>query len=102
MFEKWTKWTNAKEILTGAGNVLHPDFKPLTTKEIRQHTGLRNLNGIAPSPSVEHEFLPVIKNAANRNDLANQCMPNGIRLRNHLKYFFSVADPRIHSPPKTL
>ena len=101
MFQKWTQWTNMKAILMGAGDVLYPDFKPFTTKEIGQHVGLCHLNGIAPSPNIELKFLPTNANAANGNDIVNQCMPNGNRRHKHFKCFFSVTDPRIHPPPKT-
>ena len=59
------------------------------------------MNGIAPSPNMEHEFLPLTANAANGNDLVNQCMPNGVRRKN-FKLFFRIFDPRIHPPPKTV
>ena len=85
MFEKWTQLTKMKANLIGAGDMLCPDFKPLTTKEIRQHARLHHLNGISPSPNMEHTFLPARANAENVNDLVNQCIPNGVRRHEHFK-----------------
>ena len=64
-----------------------------------QHVGLCNLNGIDPPPSMKCEFLPMTVNAANSDDLVNQCMPN-FRCYEHFKCFFSVTDPRTHPPLK--
>ena len=102
MFEKWTQWTNVKSILIGAGDVLHPCFKPFTTKEIMQLFGWHHFNEIAPSPSTECKFLHAMSNDANGNDLVTQCTPNGVRCHKHFKRFFGVADPRTHPPPKVV
>ena len=82
-----------KAIIVDAGDALCPDFKPFTTKEIRQNVGLHHLNKISPSPNMKHKFLPAIVNAANGNDLVSQFMPNGVRRHKHFKYFFSFLVP---------
>ena len=84
----------------GTRDILHPYFKILTTKKIRQHAWLYYLNGIAPSPNMWHNFFLAKSDAENSNDLVNQCMPNGVRRHEYFKWFFIINDPRIHLPPK--
>jgi hypothetical protein len=54
-FQTWTKYTNAKAMISqaGRGGTKYPDFKPFSMQEIRQHLGLYVLNGLNPLPGVE-------------------------------------------------
>jgi len=48
-----------KAISAGIGSIMYIDYwKPFTINELRQHFGLYDLQGFAPSPRVEYKFKP--------------------------------------------
>ena len=70
--KQFTKWTNAKALLAGAGDTCYPQFKNFTTKEVQQHLGLYMLNGLAPSPRVEMKLQPQRADPIHGNDFVYQ------------------------------
>ena len=67
-FEKMTRWTNNKAILSGAGSTTYHDYKLFTARKIRQHFGIYVLNGIQPSPRVEYKFKSQRQDPVSGND----------------------------------
>ena len=56
--ELFTKWTNMKVMLAGAGKgeSCYREFHPFTVEEVQQHLGLYVFNGVAPSSQIELKF----------------------------------------------
>ena len=56
--ELFTKWTNMKVILAGAGKgeSCYRGFHPFTVEKVQQHIGLHVFNGVAPSSRIELKF----------------------------------------------
>ena len=96
-----TKFTNAKALLAGAGDTMYPDWKPFTTKEIKQHLGLYMLHGLSPSPRVEYKFQPQRVDPVHGNDFVHSSFgPNAARRHKHFKAFFACQDARIQVPER--
>jgi len=105
MYDKWTRWTNIKAILMGAGegpDSLYPDFVPFTTAELKQHIGLYILNGISPSPNINQKFQSQKEDPVNGCDIVSQAILNGPRRHRHFRCFFTIYDPRVHPPRKSV
>ena len=98
-FEKITRWTNHKAILAGAGETTYKDFKPFTTREIRQHFGIYVLHGIQPSMRVEYKFRSQRQDPVSGNDFVNRSFgANAERRHKHFKAFLACVDPSILTP----
>ena len=98
-FEKIPRWTNHKATLAGAGESTYKDFKPFTTREIRQHFGIYVLHGIQPSMRVEYKFRSQRQDPVSGNDFVNRSFgPNAERRHKHFKAFLACVDPSIKTP----
>ena len=99
--EQWTKFTNLKAHLAGAGDTQYKDFKPFSIAELKQHIGVYFLQGIAPVPQVEFKFKPQRQDWAHGNDFVfNSFGPSAARRHRHFKCFFSIQNPAIETPSK--
>ena len=99
--EQWTRFTNLKAHLAGAGDTIYRDFKPFTIGELKQHIGMYFLQGIAPVPQVEFKFKPQRQDWAHGNDFVfNSFGPSAARRHRHFKCFFSIQNPAIETPSK--
>ena len=103
-FELFTRWTNLKANLVGAGEggTCYPDWQPFTARELRQHLGLYIFNGLSPSPQVELKFKPHAENPVHGNDFIYHSFgPNALRRHRHFKTFLAMQDPAIKIPCRT-
>ena len=101
--ELFTKWTNMKAILAGAGEggTCYRDFHPFTVEEIQQHLGLYVFNGVAPSPRIELKFKPQRDDKVHGNDfIARSFGMNAERRHKHFKAFFATQNPVINPPSR--
>jgi Transposase IS4 len=97
--------TNFKAMLAFAGQkgYPYPDFTPFSIDEIKKHLGIYILNGLSPSPRVEMKFNPQSIDEVNGNDFVFRSFgSNAARRHKHFKAFFSIQDPRIISPDRSL
>jgi len=100
-FEKLTRWTNHKAIIAGAGSTTYLDYKPFTTREIRQHFGIYILNGIQLSPRVEYKFKSQRQDPISGNNFCHAAFgPGAERRHKHFKSFLACVDPSIHPPDR--
>ena len=100
-FVLFTKWTNMKAMLAGAGSggVLYPTWQPFAVEEIRSHLGLYILNGLSPSPRVEYKFRPQSVDEVHGNDFVSRSFGARAELRHRqFKAFFAVQNPAIETP----
>ena len=103
--ELLTKWTNQKAILAGAGKdgTCYKDFVPFTAREFRQHIGVYIFHGLSPSPRVDNKFRPDhFDELHDKHFIYNSFGPNAERRHRHFKAFFSVQDPSIKVPERSL
>ena len=98
-FENITRWMNNKAILSVAGSTTYLDYKPLTSRETRQHFGIYVLNGIQLSPRVEYKFRSQRQDPVSGNDFVFASFgPNAERRHKHFKAFLATVNPA-NQPP---
>ena len=103
--DKWTRWTNIKAILMGAGEgpgSLYPDFAPFTAIELKQHIGLFILNSISPSPNINKKFQSQKVDSVNGYDIVSHAILNSPRRHRHFRCFFTIYDPRVYPLSKSV
>ena len=94
--DTWTSYTNIKAMRDNAGQrgKPYPDYKPFTTRELRQHIGVYIQNGISPSPNINKKFKSQNQESANGNDFIFRSLgPNASRRHRHFQRYFGVQDP---------
>jgi hypothetical protein len=101
--QTWTKYTNAKAIMSqaGEGGAIYPDYKPFSMHELRQHLGLYIFNGLNPSPGVELKFRSSRQDELHGSDFVNNSFAPGAERRHRMfKAFFAVQNPMVEPPPR--
>jgi hypothetical protein len=96
-FLLFAKWTNLKATLAGAGGTMYQDWKPFSAEEIRQHLGLYILNGLSPSPRVEHKFRPQRDDVVHGSDFVYRAFGGGAERRHRQFKALPRLKPRPHA-----
>ena len=99
----FSKWTNLKADLAGAGEggSCYHECKPFKPGELRQHIGMYIFNGLSPSPRVENKFKPQSEDPVHGNDFIYHSFgPNAEQRHRHFKTFLAIEDPAIETPSK--
>ena len=85
----------------GEGGSCYHEYKPFSSRELRQHLSLYIFNGLSPFPRVENKFKPQIKDPVHGNDFIYHSLgPNAERRHRHFKTFLAIQDPGIETPSK--
>ena len=85
----------------GEGGYCYYDWKPFSTRELRQHFSIYLFNGLDPSPRVEQKFKPQSQNPVHGNDFIYHTFgPNAERCHCHFKTFLEIQDPEISTPSR--
>mmetsp|Transcript_11360 Transcript_11360/g.16534 ORF Transcript_11360/g.16534 Transcript_11360/m.16534 type:complete len:156 (+) Transcript_11360:872-1339(+) len=107
LIEEWCTFTNLKAVLgnAGDGGCKYNNFEPFTVCEIQKILGVYILNGLSPSPQVEHKLKPQSKDPINGINLFSTSLGKfgtSARCFKEFKCFFSVQDPRYATPSRKM